>query len=113
MHSRAIRLDDLCALWYRIVLRIFPHPLEVNGRNVLVGDGIKVAKRGKHMPAVKLLHLQSENKAEFIMGHSMQAVSILVNAAQTVLAVPLIIRIHEGIVFSNRHRKTLLEKCSV
>jgi hypothetical protein len=62
------------------------------------------------MPAVKLLHQQSENKAEYIMGHSMQAVCVLVHAAQTVLAVPLAIRIHEGVVFSNRHRKTLLEK---
>jgi DDE superfamily endonuclease len=109
-HSNAIRMDDLSSLWAHVVLRLFPAPLHVNGRRVIVGDGIKIAKRGKKMPGVKLLHQQSENKAEFVMGHSLQAVSLLVHAAQSVVAVPLAVRIHEGIVFSNRHRKTLLDK---
>jgi hypothetical protein len=83
----------------------------VNGRLVLVGDGIKAAKRGKKMPGVKLLHQQSDsNKAEYIMGHSLQAVSILLHAAQSVFAVPLAMRIHEGIVWSNRDQRTLLDK---
>ena len=33
--------------------------LRVNGRYVLVGDGIKIPKCGRKMPAVKLLHQQS------------------------------------------------------
>jgi hypothetical protein len=33
-----------------------------------------------------------------------------VHAAQSVLAVPLVMRIHEGIVWSNRDRRTLLDK---
>jgi hypothetical protein len=44
------------------VLRLFPDPPRVNGRRVLVGDGIKVAKSGKKMPGVKLLHQQSDSK---------------------------------------------------
>jgi hypothetical protein len=92
------------------VLRLFPSPLRVNGRLVLVGDGIKVPKRGKKMPGVKLLHQQSESKAEYIMGHSLQAVSILIQVANSFLAVPLAIRIHEGLVWSNRDRRTLLDK---
>jgi hypothetical protein len=62
---------------------------------VLVADGIKAPKRGKKMPAVKLLHQQSESntKPEYIMGHSMQAISLLVNAAESVFAVPLAARI--------------------
>lgn len=112
MHSTAVRLDQLSALWTQVVLRLFPDPLRVNGRRVLVGDGIKVPKRGKKMPGVKLLHQQSEsnNKAEYIMGHSLQAVSVLVGAANSVLAVPLAMRIHEGLVWSNRDRRTLLDK---
>lgn len=110
-HSEAIGPDTLAALWARVVLRLFPHPLRVNGRLVLVGDGIKAAKRGKKMPAVKLLHQQSEcNKPEYIMGHSLQAVSILVHAAKSVFAVPLAMRIHEGLVWSNRDRRTVLDK---
>jgi hypothetical protein len=110
VHSNAVQLEDLSALWSKIVMRLFPSPLRVNERRVLVGDGIKVAKRGKKMPGVKLLHQQSENKAEFTMGHSCQAISVLVHAAQSVFAVPLSIRIHEGIVFSNRCKQTLLDK---
>ena len=60
-HSKAIRPDALAALWARVVLQLFPHPVRVNARLVLVGDGIKAAKRGKKMPAVKLLHQQSDS----------------------------------------------------
>ncbi len=111
-HSDAVQLDRLSALWARAVLRLFPEPLRVNGRRVLVGDGIKVAKCGKKMPGVKLLHQQSDSnsKPTYIMGHSMQAVSLLVQAAQSVFAVPLAVRIHEGLVWSNRDRRTLLDK---
>jgi hypothetical protein len=44
------------------------------------------------------------------MGHSLQAVSLLVEAAQSAFAVPLAARIHEGLVWSNRDRRTLLDK---
>ena len=111
-HSNAVQLDRLSALWTQAVLRLFPDPLRVNGRRVLVGDGIKVPKRGKKMPGVKLMHQQSDSntKPEYIMGHSLQAVSVLVQAAQSVFAVPLAVRIHEGLVWSNRDRRTLLDK---
>jgi len=111
-HSTGIKLDALTALWAQVVLKLFPGVLRVNGRLVLVGDGIKVAKQGKKMPAVKLLHQESESntKAQYIMGHSFQAVSILTQAGKSVFAVPLAIRIHEGLVFSNRCKRTLLDK---
>jgi hypothetical protein len=111
-HSPAVKLDRLAALWTQTVLRLFPQPLRINGRCVVVGDGIKVPKRGRKMPGVKLLHQQSESntKPEYIMGHSLQAVSLLVHAATSVFAVPLAIRIHEGVVWSNRDRRTLLDK---
>src|ERR1035437_5784921 len=111
-HSSGVKLDRLSVLWAQAVLRLFPSPVRVNGRLVLVGDGIKIPKRGKKMPAVKLLHQQSESntKPEYIMGHSLQAVSILVKAADSFFAVPLAARIHEGLVWSNRDRRTLLDK---
>jgi hypothetical protein len=69
LHSDAVQLDRLSALWTQAVLRLFPEPLRVNGRRVLVGDSIKVAKSGKKMPGVKLLHQQSDSntKPEYIM----------------------------------------------
>src|SRR5277367_1815646 len=109
-HSSGINLDRLSALWTQAVLQMFPHLVRVNGRLVLVGDGIKTPKRGRKMPAVKLLHQQSNTKPEYIMGHSLQAVSLLVQAAASVFAVPLAMRIHEGLVWSNRDRRTLLDK---
>jgi hypothetical protein len=111
-HSAGIPLDRMSVLWTKVVLRLFPGIIRVNGRLVLVGDGIKVSKQGKKMPGVKLLHQESESntKAEYIMGHSFQSVSILCQAASTVFAVPLAARIHEGIVLSNREKRTLLDK---
>jgi len=111
-HSAAIKLAAMTALWTQVVLRCFPGLLRVNGRLVLVGDGIKIAKRGHKMPAVKLLHQHSDasTKPEYIMGHSFQAVAVLVAAANSVFAVPLASRIHEGVVRSNRDRRTLLDK---
>ena len=111
-HSSGLKLDRLSALWAQAVLQLFPSPVRVNGRLVLVGDGIKAPKRGKKMPAVKLLHQQSESntKPEYIMGHSMQAVGLLVHAAKSVFSVPLAVRIHEGLVWSNRDKRTLLDK---
>ena len=111
-HSDGVKLDAMSALWARVALHLFVDPLRVNGRLVLLGDGIKVPKCGRKMPAVKLLHQQSDSntKPEYIRGHSIQAVSLLVHAAASAFAVPLALRIHEGLVWSNRDRRTLLDK---
>ena len=63
-HSSAVKLDQLTALWTQLVLRLFPGKLLVNGRYVLVGDGIKVAKCGRKMPGVKVLHQPSERPTQ-------------------------------------------------
>jgi hypothetical protein len=111
-HSSALKLDAMTRLWAQVVLQRFPGLVRVNGRLVLVGDGIKIPKRGRKMPAVKLLHQESDSntKPEYIMGHSFQAVAVLLSAAKSVLAVPLASRIHEGVVLSNRDQRTLLDK---
>lgn len=111
-HSEGIKLKKLTLLWASLVLKYFPGVLRFNGRVVVVGDGLKIPKSGKRMPGVKLLHQQSESntKPNYIMGHSFQAISLLVKAAGSVFAVPLCARIHEGIVLSNRSKKTLLDK---
>ena len=108
--SEALKLDRLTALWTQLVLRLFPGQVRINGRLVLVGDGIKNPKRGRKMPAVKLLHQQAESKPQYIMGHSIQAINLLVAAGSSFFAVPLGLRIHEGLVWSNRDARTLLDK---
>jgi hypothetical protein len=111
-HSPALDLDTLTRAWCSLVFRVHPGVLRVAGRPVLVGDGIKVAKAGRKMPAVKKLHQPSESntKPEYIFGHSCQAIALLTQALSSVLALPLVCRIHEGVVFSNRDQRTLLDK---
>jgi len=112
-HSRALDLDALTRRWVRLVLSTLkPFLYTVQGRIVLVADGIKVAKTGRKMPAVKKLHQESDNntKPEFIFGHSCQAVGLIVRAASSFLAVPLACRLHEGVVFTNRDHRSLLDK---
>jgi len=111
-HSPALNLGKLTRRWCDLVFRAHPGILRVNGRPVLVGDGIKVAKAGRKMPAVKKLHQQSDSntKPAYIFGHSCQAVAVLTQALSSVFAIPLACRIHEGVVFSNRDQRTLLDK---
>jgi len=110
-HSKGLDLDRLTACWVRLCLMLFQHML-AGSRMVCLADGIKAPKEGKQMPAVKMLHQQSagNSKPEYIMGHSFQAISLLVQGASGhVAAVPLTSRIHEGLVFSNRDSRTLLD----
>jgi hypothetical protein len=111
-HSPALDLGKLTHVWRDLVFHHHPAILRVNGKPVLVGDGIKVAKAGRKMPAVKKLHQSSESntKPQYIFGHSCQAIALLTQALSSVFALPLVCRIHEGVVFSNRDRRTLLDK---
>jgi len=111
-HSPAMNLDKLTTAWRKLVFKVHPGIIRVSGRPVLVGDGIKVAKSGRKMPAVKKLHQPSDSntKPEYIFGHSCQAVAVLAQALSSVFAVPLACRIHEGVVFTNRDKRTLLDK---
>ncbi len=112
-HSNWVNLEKLTQLWIQLCLRILVKNLEVvNGKIVLLVEGIKIGKEGMKMPGVKLLHQQSENntKAEYIIGNSIQAVSLLVKAAKSYIPVPLVGRIHKGFITSNRNNKTLIDK---
>ena len=103
-HTPALDLEKLTALGVKLVLRLFS-AVTVNGYLLIITDGIKVAKEGKKMPAVKSLHQESDDnsKPASIMGHSFQALGLLVNGALgQFFCVPLVSRIHEGLVCSNR-----------
>jgi len=112
-HSRAVDLAKLTSLWVAVALRLLqPFLPTCNGRILLLADGIKVSKSGRKMPAVKKLHQESQDnsKPEYIFGHSCQAVALVVAAASSYFALPLCCRIHEGLVFSNRDKRSLLDK---
>jgi len=114
-HSPALDLTRLTQLWAQTLQRLFRrHLVRINGRAVVVVDGLKRPKEGRKMPGVKSLHQESRcnAKAPFIMGHSLQAVALLVQVAGGCLAVPVAARIHEGVIWSNRDRRSLLDKLS-
>jgi hypothetical protein len=114
-HRKGLDLGELTACWVKLCLRLFK-PVCANSRLACLADGIKALKEGKRMLAVKNLHQQSasNSKPEWIMGHSFQAISLLVQGASGhVAAVPLTPRIHEGLVNSNRDSRTLLDKLAV
>jgi hypothetical protein len=110
-HSPAVDVAGLTRLWTQRALALFP-VYRLVGRPVLLGDGIKIPKCGRKMPAVKHLHQESEGntKPEYIMGHSIQVISMLVAADTSFFAVPLAGRIHEGVKFTNRDQQTLPTK---
>ncbi|MEX2381728.1 MAG: transposase [Opitutales bacterium] len=112
-HSKAVDLPTLTELWVALALKLLcSRVLTCNGRILLLADGIKVGKSGRKMPAVKKLHQESQDnsKAEYIFGHSCQAVALVVQAASSYFALPLCWRIHEGVILSNRDKRTLFDK---
>jgi len=96
--SSAFRVEVLCAGWGHW-LSEQPHVHRIQGQRVYVGDGIKVAKEGRKMPGVKGLHQESEDvsKPEWIRGHYFNALSLLIGAGSAYFAVPIILKIHDGL----------------
>lgn len=115
-HSSGVQLGLLSQLWSELCLKIFArHLVRENERIVLVADGLKNPKEGRKMPGVKLLHQESLNnsKPEYVMAHSCQCISLLVRSASSSpshFAVPLVARLHEGVKFTNRDHRTLIQK---
>lgn len=71
-------LKEVQQKWWQIVLTNCP-AVTINGRYLIVGDGIKIAKEAKKMPGVKRLHQESDNssKAPYIYGHHFGVLGIL------------------------------------
>src|SRR5574338_1403055 len=63
-NSTAVNLSALRTLWINLVFSQFVGLTQINGRYLLVGDGIKVGKEGKKMPGVKSLHQESESNSK-------------------------------------------------
>jgi hypothetical protein len=112
-NSTAINLEMLQSIWINIIFSKFGSSIVcINDRCIIAGDGIKIGKEGKKMPGVKWLYQESESnsKAEYIMGHSIQALSILAKGLSTYFAIPLTGQIHEGIRLTYKDSRTLLDK---
>ena len=99
-HSSAVKLDRLTALW-TVVLRLFP------SRCACFTLGASWSATASRSPSAaarcrrsnSCISPEANTKPEFIMGHSLQAVSLLVQAAPGFFAVPLAVA-SSGLVWS-------------
>jgi len=110
-NSASLGLEQLTNFWVTLVFNRFPL-VRMNNRPLVVADGLKRPKTGRRIPAVKKLHQESgnNNKPEYIWGHSLQALSVLVWGLKTVFCVPLTARIHEGLRLFRQDRSTLMDR---
>src|SRR5258708_21119942 len=95
-HSSALDLERLTQLWRQTLQHLFRRCLvRVNGRPVVLVDGLKRPKEGRKRPAVKRLTPETPRNAKGSLtnGTSLQAVALLVQAAGVCLAVPVAARI--------------------
>ena len=91
-------ISQLQKAWLYFLVKL---PLyRVDGRPVMVGDGLKQSKEGRHMPGVKKLHQESENssKGEYIFGHMFGGIGLLVGDITSKLYCVLIsLKLHDGL----------------
>ena len=92
------KLNEIRKCWHITARQELPL-LRKGGRPVLVGDGVKNSKEGRHMPGVKRLAQESEtqSKPEFIYGHMWGCVGVLLGSARNLFCTPLTLRIHDGL----------------
>lgn len=91
-------LDKIRSCWYDTVGKYAPL-FRINGRAVLIGDGVKQSKEGHYMPGVKRLAQESETqtKPEMIHGHMWGCVGILTGTVRRLACTPVSLRIHDGL----------------
>lgn len=96
--SAAYSLSELRKVWYSILLKS-GMLYQLNNRNLLIGDGTKEPKEGRHMPAVKKLFQESENacKPRYTFGHMYGGVAAVIEGNENCLACPLNLNIQDGL----------------
>lgn len=91
-------LDSLKLKGFEVVNSSAPLYKE-DGYTILIGDGVKQAKEGQHMPGVKKLFQESENssKPEYIFGHMFGGIGVLAGNVSKWFCIPLHINLQDGI----------------
>jgi hypothetical protein len=77
--SNAFDVDALYRKLIIVYMKILP-PKTIDGKVILAGDHIKIAKEGRRMPAIERLHQESQNsgKRVFIEGHLFGFISMII-----------------------------------
>ena len=92
------QLDGLLSQWAQVAFKRYPL-ITFSGRTLMLGDGIKLGKEARRMPAIKTLHQDSDNtsKAPYIQGHHFGFVGLLVGSLTKAFCLPLRGQLHEGV----------------
>lgn len=108
-HSEAFSAAELGKEWTESLLKR-PDLFCLRGQPVFLGDGLKVAKEGRKMPAVKLQHQESGNvsKPEYIYGHYFGSLNLAIGQQFHAAAVPVSIRLEDGL--PGVSEKTLVDR---
>ena len=96
--SSAYHTQSLKTTWQKIVFRSAPF-IRLNGRVLILGDGTKVGKEARYMPAVKKLCQESEDssKPQFIHGHMYGGIGAVIGNDFNSFCIPLDLNIQDGL----------------
>ena len=97
-HSNAWTLTRLQHKWLEILQKSDAIYYEF-GKPLMVGDGVKKPKEGRHMAGVKKTHQESGNssKPEYTMAHSFGALGIITGNQFKQFCTPISITIQDGV----------------
>lgn len=97
-HAESWSLGELMLQWMRWCREYF-QLVEVKGRLVCVGDGIKVSKESQQQPGLKWLYnsSQNQNKPKHIRGHHFGCIAFIATRRKTYRAILQAAQLHEGV----------------
>jgi hypothetical protein len=112
-HAKSWSAKTLSLRWHQWLIS-HENVNRFKGQPVYIGDGIKVPKEGRKMPLVKKLHQESNNvnKPEWIRGHYFGGISLLFQSRDSLLAVPVIFEIQDGVEKTEDSSLSLVDKMS-
>jgi len=91
---------QLCAIRQKWIEIVWKSGLiyRIDGRPLLIGDGVKESKEGRKMPCVAKLVQESANSAkpQYIRGHMFGAIGVLIGTPVKWFCALLSMRLHSG-----------------
>ena len=97
-HASSWDLTLIRHCWWETIAKCMPLYQEC-GMYIFIADGVKQAKEGRRIPGVKRLHQESEtqSKAEYIFGHMLGCVGVLIGKAGVLFCLAASLRLHDGL----------------
>ncbi|MFA6681961.1 MAG: hypothetical protein WCS35_08000 [Sphaerochaeta sp.] len=96
-HASSYSITDLQKVWAGVIGELSCH-VKIGKSNLLVGDGVKVAKSGSVMACVKKMHQSSESmaKREYIFGHFYGSIGAIIGSGPKAFFIPIETTIQDG-----------------